>query len=137
MDGTRDIPWHPSPTLLDHMQQPRNNGWMMQADGQSYLVGECGDEMAMWIRADGDRIGRIAFVTSGCGTSHAAGSMATVLTTGRSLHDALHLSQAAVLQGLGGLPANHEHCALLAATAVQLACEDVLVRRLAPQEAPQ
>jgi len=126
--------WQPSPTLLDHMQQPRNHGWMMCPDGQSFLKGECGDEMAMWVKADGERIERIVFVTSGCGTSHAAGSMATELATGRTLHEALHLTQQAVLDGLGGLPADHEHCALLAATTVQLACEDVLVRRVAPAD---
>lgn len=128
--------WQPSPVLLDHMQQPRNNGWMLQADGRSYLVGECGDEMAMWITAEGDLIKHISFVTSGCGTSHAAGSMATVLAIGRDIHAALHLGQQEVLDALGGLPKDHEHCALLAATAVQMACEDILVRRVSPMAVP-
>jgi nitrogen fixation NifU-like protein len=131
-DDHRD--WQPSPALLDHMQQTRNNGWLLFPDGQAHLVGACGDEMAMWVKADGDRVGRITFVTSGCGTSHAAGSMATVLATGRSLSEAMQLTQQEVLAGLGGLPEDHEHCALLAATTVQMVCEDVLVRRLAPAE---
>jgi len=134
MDGDDSNAWQPSPILLDHMHQPRNNGWLMHADGQAYLVGDCGDEMAMWVKADGDRIERIVFVTSGCGTSHAAGSMATVLATGRSIQEAMQLTQQEVLSGIGGLPKDHEHCALLAATTVQMACEDVLVRRLTPAE---
>jgi len=127
--------WQPSPAVLDHLQHPRNNGWLLHPDGQARLVGACGDEMAMWIKADGDRIKLISFVTSGCGTSHAAGSMATTLALGRSLQEAMQLTQQEVLAGLGGLPEDHEHCALLAATTVQLACEDVVIRRLAPSEA--
>lgn len=126
--------WQPSPALLDHMRQPRNNGWLLHPDGQGYMIGDCGDQMAMWVKADGDRVERIVFVTSGCGTSHAAGSMATVLATGRTIQEAMHLTQQEVLGALGGLPKDHEHCALLAATTVQMACEDVLVRRLAPAE---
>jgi nitrogen fixation NifU-like protein len=126
--------WQPSPALLDHMHQPRNNGWLLYPDGHAHLVGDCGDEMAMWVKANGDRIERIVFVTSGCGTSHAAGSMATVLATGRSIQEAMQLTQQEVLTGIGGLPKDHEHCALLAATTVQLACEDVLVRRVTPVE---
>jgi len=126
--------WTPAPALLDHMHQPRNNGWLLYADGQAHVTGDCGDEMAMWVQADGDLVGRIVFVTSGCGTSHAAGSMATVLATGRSIQEAMQLTQQEVLSGIGGLPKDHEHCALLAATTVQMACEDVLVRRLTPAE---
>ena len=129
-----DSSWQPSPLLLDHAQNPRNNGWMMKADGQGYMQGECGDEMSVWIRADGDRIAHISFVTSGCGTSHAAGSMATIISAGRNLLEAMKITQEDVLLGLGGLPAAHEHCALLAATTVQLACEDVLVRRISPEK---
>lgn len=132
MDEDANDAWQPSPVLLDHMQQPRNHGWLMHPDGQAHLVGECGDEMAMWVKAAGDLVERIVFVTSGCGTSHAAGSMATVLATGRTIHEAMRLTQEEVLTGIGGLPKSHEHCALLAATTVQMACEDVLVRRLAP-----
>ena len=127
--------WQPSPAVIDHMQQPRNNGWLLYPDGQAYLVGACGDAMAMWVKADGDRVERITFVTSGCGASHAAGSMATVLASDRALHEAMQLTQQEVLDGLDSLPKDHEHCALLAATTVQLACEDVLIRRLASAEA--
>jgi len=127
--------WQPSPAVIDHIQRPRNHGWLMYPDGQAHLVGACGDAMAMWVKADGDRVERITFVTSGCGASHAAGSMATVLASGRALHEAMQLTQQEVLDGLGSLPKDHEHCALLAATTVQLACEDVLIRRLASAEA--
>lgn len=137
MDGTLSpatapapAAWRPSPVLLDHMRAPRNNGMLLRWSGHAFLRGDCGDEMTMWVRAEGGRIARIGFLTSGCGTSHAAGSMATVLAVGRTLHHALQLGQQEVLAALGGLPADHEHCALLAATTVQLACEDALLRAL-------
>lgn len=122
-------PFDPSPILISHASEPRNLGLLPGAHGHACIRGDCGDVMAIWVLIDGDRVGKASFITTGCGTSHACGSMATELATGRDLFQAVAIAPAAILDALGGLPAGSEHCATLAATALGLACEDAILKR--------
>jgi len=114
----------------DHAQNPRNHGPLNNFNGHARITGHCGDTMEFWISAQNDNIEHIGFTTTGCGTSHAAGSMATCLAKGRSLEEALDIQQKDILDALGGLPKESEHCALLAASTLKEACEDYIKRFL-------
>jgi nitrogen fixation NifU-like protein len=113
-------------TTIDHAMNPRNVGMFRNADGRAKFKGPCGDTMEIWIRVCGGRIEDDAFWTDGCGTSIACGSMVTELAKGRSIGECLEMTQEDVLEALGGLPGESEHCALLAATTLKMAIEDYL-----------
>ena len=114
-----------SEKVMDHFQNPRNVGKMENADG----VGEvgnakCGDIMRMYIKVEDDRIADVSFITFGCGSAIATSSMATEMIKGRTLEDALTLSNKAVVEALDGLPANTIHCSVRAEQAVKAAIKD-------------
>lgn len=114
-----------SEKVMDHFQNPRNVGKIEDADG----VGEvgnakCGDIMRMYIKVDNGIISDCKFNTFGCGSAIATSSMATELIKGRSVEDALKLSNQAVVEALDGLPAQKIHCSVLAEQAVRAAVKD-------------
>jgi len=119
-------------TVIEHFKNPRNVGDMKDCDGWARYTGPCGDTMQIWIKMAGGILNEVRFITDGCGTSAACGSMTTELATGRKWQDALEISQADVLEALGGLPEEDKHCALLAATTLKLAISDLLSRRKEP-----
>lgn len=121
-----------SEKVMDHFQNPRNVGKMEDADG----VGEvgnakCGDIMKMYIKVEDDRIVDVKFNTFGCGSAIATSSMATEMIKGKTLDEALELSNRAVVEALDGLPANKIHCSVLAEEAVKAAIEDYRSRQSA------
>ena len=103
-----------SETLLDHGRNPRNLGDLEKANAFGIVSGTCGDTIEMWLKVEDNKIAEISFTTDGCMTSLAAGSMATEMAKGKTLIEAQKLSQQDVLDALGGLPKDSEHCALLA-----------------------
>ncbi len=121
-----------SDTVIDHAMQPHNVGMLRDADGHAVFRGPCGDTMEIWLKVSGNRIEQANFWTDGCGTSIAAGSMVTELARDNDLLEAMEICQGDVLQALGGLPEESEHCALLAATTLKLAIADYLRRREEP-----
>jgi nitrogen fixation NifU-like protein len=78
--------------------------------------------MEFWVLVEGGCLERVGFLTDGCGPSHACGSMSSLLARGKTLANALLLSQKDVLFALGGLPREVEHCALLAINTLHAAC---------------
>ena len=109
-----------SEKVMDHFQHPRNLGKMENADG----VGEvgnakCGDIMKMYIKVDDGIITDVKFNTFGCGSAIATSSMATEMIKGKSVEDALELSNQAVVEALDGLPTHKIHCSVLAEEAVK------------------
>jgi nitrogen fixation NifU-like protein len=80
--------------------------------------------MEFWVTVREGRVEHVSFTTDGCGSSLACGSMATTLCRGRQISDARDIRQADILQALRGIPAESEHCALLAATTLRAACEN-------------
>lgn len=112
---------------MDHFRNPRNVGEMPDADG----IGEvgnakCGDIMRMYIKVDKDTqvITDVKFMTFGCGSAIATSSIATEMIKGQPISKALELSNKAVVEALGGLPAHKIHCSVLAEEAVKAAVKD-------------
>ena len=105
---------------------PRNLGDMSDADGFGRVTGSCGDTMEIWLKVNSGTIADASFMTDGCGTSIASGSMVTELAKGRSVSEARRISQQDVLSALGGLPKESEHCALLAADTLKEAIRDYM-----------
>ena len=114
-----------SEKVIDHFANPRNVGEIENADG----IGEvgnskCGDIMKMYIKVDDNKISDVKFKTFGCGAAIATSSMATELIKGKSVDDALKLTNKAVVEALDGLPTHKIHCSVLAEEAVKAAVID-------------
>ncbi|HLE01890.1 MAG TPA: Fe-S cluster assembly scaffold protein NifU [Dehalococcoidia bacterium] len=114
-----------SDLVMEHFRNPRNVGEIPDADGVG-MVGNpvCGDVMKMMIKVRDDRIADIKFQTFGCGAAIATSSIATEIVKGKTLEEALSLSNKAVAEALGGLPPAKMHCSNLAADAIHKAIED-------------
>ena len=116
-----------SEKVMDHFRNPRNVGKLDHPDG----VGEvgnakCGDIMRIYLQVDPDTqvITDVKFNTFGCGSAIATSSMATEMIKGKTIEEALTLSNKAVVEALDGLPANKIHCSVLAEQAVKAAVKD-------------
>ena len=103
-----------SELVIDHANNPRNVGSMDDADAYASVLGPCGDNMEMWLKARDGRVKDVTFRTDGCGATIACGSMATELAKGKTLGEALAISAEFIARRLGGLPDDHVHCAGLA-----------------------
>lgn len=112
--------------VMDHFRNPRNVGEIENADG----VGEvgnakCGDIMKIYLKInDNDIIEDVKFQTFGCGSAIASSSMATELIMGKSVNEAVELTNKAVIEALGGLPPVKVHCSVLAEQAIKAALYD-------------
>ena len=130
-----------SEKVMDHFTRPRNVGEIPDANG----IGQegnavCGDIIKMYIKVDeNDVIQDIKFKTFGCGAAIATSSMVTELAKGKTIQEALELSNKAVAEALGGLPPQKMHCSNLAADALHKAIEDYLKKqgRSLPEEGRQ
>lgn len=119
-----------SDKVLDHFSNPRNVGELTDANG----VGEvgnpvCGDIMKMYLKIDGGVVKDVKFKTFGCGAAIATSSMATELIKGKTIEEALNLSNKAVIEALDGLPPAKIHCSVLAEQAVRSALSDYYRRQ--------
>jgi nitrogen fixation NifU-like protein len=121
-----------SETFIEHSMNPRNLGDIENADGFASFTGSCGDTMKMWLKVKNDTISDASFLTDGCGTTIAAGSMVTEMARGKNVSQARRISQQEVLSALGGLPEESEHCALLAADTLKEAIKDYLASKAEP-----
>lgn len=111
--------------VIDHFSNPRNVGELVDADG----VGEtgsfkCGDTMTLYIKVRAGRIEDVKFQTYGCGAAIASSSMLTEMVKGKTLDEALQITNQDVANELGGLPPLKLHCSNLAADALHNAIED-------------
>jgi len=122
--------------VIDHAQNPRNVGSIEDADGFAMITGPCGDTIEIWLRMKEEVIQEATFWTDGCGTSFAAGSMVTELAKGKTVAEAMRISQQDVLDALGGLPEDNQHCALLAANTLKEAVKDYVAYRNEPWKRP-
>ena len=116
-----------SQTVIDHWQNPRNFRRIENPDGYARVKGPCGDTMEMFIKIKEGTISECAFQTDGCGTAIACGSIATEIARDKSFTQALaSVSSDEILEKLGGLPEEDEHCAHLAAETIIRALADFL-----------
>lgn len=114
-----------SEIVMDHFRNPRNVGAMEDADGVGKVGNPvCGDIMEMFIKVTDGRIEDVKFRTFGCGAAIATSSITTELVKGKTLDEALQLTNRAVAEALGGLPSQKMHCSNLAADALHEAIED-------------
>ena len=112
-------------TVMDHFLHPRNVGENENADG----IGEvgnakCGDIMKMYLKVDDGVITDVKFETFGCGSAIASSSMATEMVKGKTIEEALAISNKQVVEALGGLPAHKLHCSVLAEESIKAAVKD-------------
>jgi nitrogen fixation NifU-like protein len=103
-----------SDKVVEEFYHPHNMGLMMEPDGCGSALGLCGDTMEIYLRLDGERIVKAAFITDGCGATVACGSMLTQMVEGLSLEEAAAVTPETLTQALDGLPEDHAHCAVLA-----------------------
>ncbi|HUV52874.1 MAG TPA: iron-sulfur cluster assembly scaffold protein [Dehalococcoidia bacterium] len=118
--------------VIDHAQHPRNLGQIPDADGLASVVGSCGDTMEICMKVRNDKILNATFFTDGCATTIAAGSMVTELAKGKNVSDAFKITHHDVLNALGGLPEESQHCALLASDTLRAAIRDYLAFKNQP-----
>jgi nitrogen fixation protein NifU and related proteins len=117
--------------VMDHFTNPRNVGDLADANG----IGEvgnakCGDIMRIYLKVDAnDIITDVKFKTFGCGAAIATSSMVTEMVKGKTLEEALKISNAAVAEALDGLPPAKMHCSNLAADALQEAIKDYIAKK--------
>ena len=122
-------------TVMDHFTHPRNVGEIPDADG----VGEvgnakCGDIMKMYLKIKDDRIEDVKFETFGCGSAIASSSMATELIKGKTIEEALAVTNKQVVDALGGLPAYKLHCSVLAEESIKAAVKNYYDRNNSPYD---
>lgn len=122
-------------TVMDHFTHPRNVGEIPDADG----VGEvgnakCGDIMKMYLKIKDNRIEDAKFETFGCGSAIASSSMATELIKGKTIEDALAVTNKQVVDALGGLPAYKLHCSVLAEESIKAAVKNYYDRNNIPYD---
>ena len=111
--------------VMEHFTNPRNVGEIADADG----VGEvgnakCGDIMKIFSKIENGIIADVKFKTYGCASAIATSSIATEMIKGQPIEKAIELSNKAVVEALGGLPAHKIHCSVLAEQAVKAALRD-------------
>ena len=124
-----------SEKVMDHFMHPRNVGTIEGADG----VGEvgnakCGDIMKIYLKIENNIIEDVKFETFGCGSAIASSSMATEMIKGKSIHEALELTNKAVAEALDGLPAHKMHCSVLAEEAIKNALKDYFDKNNIPYD---
>ncbi|MEZ0537987.1 Fe-S cluster assembly scaffold protein NifU [Caldicellulosiruptoraceae bacterium PP1] len=116
-----------SEKVLDHFMNPRNVGEIEDANGVAQVGNaKCGDIMKMYLKIENGIIVDAKFKTFGCGAAVATSSMATELVKGKTIEEALKITNKAVMEALDGLPAQKIHCSVLAEEAIKAAIEDYM-----------
>jgi len=118
-----------SEKVMDHFSNPRNVGEIPDADAVGQVGNPvCGDIMKITMKIENDVIVDVKFKTFGCGAAIATSSMATELVKGKTVEEALKLTNQAVAEALDGLPPQKLHCSVLAEEAVKTAISDYYVK---------
>lgn len=111
--------------VMDHFTNPRNMGELEDASGIGTVGNaKCGDIMRVYLKIENDIIEDVKFKTFGCGAAVATSSMATELVKGKTIKEAMHVTNQVVMESLDGLPRQKVHCSLLAEEAIHAALWD-------------
>ena len=111
--------------VMDHFMNPRNVGEIENASGVGTVGNaKCGDIMKIFIKVENDVIVDVKFKTFGCGAAIATSSRATEMVMGKTIEEALSITNKMVAESLGGLPAEKIHCSVLAEEALHAAIQD-------------
>lgn len=112
-------------TVMDHFMHPRNVGEIPDADGVGQVGNaKCGDIMKMYLKIKDGVIEDVKFETFGCGSAIASSSMATEMIKGKTIDEALAVTNRQVVEALGGLPAHKLHCSVLAEESIKSAIKN-------------
>ncbi len=123
-----------SEKVMEHFQNPRNVGVIKDADGIGQVGNPvCGDMMTFYIKVKDDRLEDVKFQTFGCGAAIAVSSMISEMAIGKTIAEAMKISNKSVAQELGGLPKNKLHCSNLGADALHKAIENYKERQKAKE----
>ena len=117
--------------VMDHFQNPRNVGEIENASGTGTVGNaKCGDIMRIYLDIDKNQVIRdVKFKTFGCGAAVATSSMATEMVKGKTVQEAMEVTNKAVMEALDGLPPVKVHCSLLAEEAIRAAVKDYCDRQ--------
>ena len=127
-----------SEKVMDHFMHPRNVGSIENADGVGQVGNaKCGDIMKIYLKIENDIIVDVKFETFGCGSAIASSSMATEMIMGKSIQEAMALTNKAVAEALDGLPAHKMHCSVLAEEAIKSALKNYYDRNGIPYDKSQ
>ena len=114
-----------SEKVMDHFMNPRNVGTIENPSGVGEIGNaKCGDIMKIYLKIENDIIVDVKFETFGCGSAIASSSMATEMIKGKSIENAMSLTNKAVAEALSGLPAHKLHCSVLAEEAIKSALKN-------------
>ena len=114
-----------SEIVMDHFMHPRNVGEIENPDGVGQVGNaKCGDIMKMYLKIRDNVIQDVKFETFGCGSAIASSSMATEMIKGKTIDEALAVTNRQVVDALGGLPAHKLHCSVLAEESIKSAIKD-------------
>lgn len=124
-----------SDIVMDHFMHPRNVGEIENPDGVGQVGNaKCGDIMKMYLKIRDNVIQDVKFETFGCGSAIASSSMATEMIKGKTIDQALAVTNRQVVDALGGLPAHKLHCSVLAEEAIKKALQDYFDRKGIPYD---
>ena len=124
-----------SEKVMDHFMNPRNVGAIENADGVGEIGNaKCGDIMKIYLKIENEIIVDCKFETFGCGSAIASSSMATEMIMGKSIYEAMELTNKAVAEALDGLPAHKMHCSVLAEEAIKQALKDYFDKNNIPYD---
>ena len=127
-----------SEKVMDHFMNPRNVGTIEDASGVGEIGNaKCGDIMKIYLKIENDIIEDVKFETFGCGSAIASSSMATEMIMGKSIHEAMALTNKAVAEALDGLPAHKMHCSVLAEEAIKSALKNYYDKNGIPYDKKQ
>jgi len=119
-----------SEKVMEHFKNPKNVGEIPDADGIGNVGNPvCGDIMRLYIKVEDNKIKDAKFKTFGCGAAIATSSMVTEIVKGKTVEEALKISNKAVAEALGGLPPIKMHCSVLAEQALKSAIDDYLIKK--------
>jgi nitrogen fixation NifU-like protein len=116
--------------VMDHFMNPRNVGVIENPDGYGKIGSpSCGDMMEIFIKVEEGIITDVKFRTFGCASAIASSSVTTEMILNKTVEEALEVTNKAVVEALGGLPAAKVHCSVLAEEAIKAAIEDYMSKR--------
>ncbi len=124
-----------SEKVFDHFKNPRNVGEIPDADGVGTVGNaKCGDIMKMYLKIENGVITDVKFETFGCGSAIASSSMATTMILGKTVEEALAVTNKQVVEALDGLPNHKLHCSVLAEESIKAAVQDYYERNNIPYD---
>ena len=114
---------------FERWQNPKYRGKMDGFDGHGRITGTCGDTMEIYFKIKNNSIVEASYMTDGCGTSNVCGSFAAEMALGKTFDQLPEITGESILNRLGEVPEDEQHCAFLAASTIQEAIDDYMIKK--------